>query len=316
MALHKPFTTRVAGLFPARVRRHPGWLLARNTLDACLRHRIFGLAGEAAFFTLVALPPVLLGLVGTLGYLANVIGPDTLTAVRETLAEGASAVLSPEAIDGILHPVLDEVLVSGRAGVISVGFLVALWSGSTALNVYIDTISVVYGLGGQRNIVRQRLMSMLLYTLALLAGIVLLPLLAMGPTVIAGIVPQATVAVHVAYWPVIVLGSTVCLTVLYSLSVPLRVPHREHLPGAALALLVWLAGSLALRIYLDITIESSPVYGTLAAPMGLLWWLYVTAFAVLLGATVNSELDGIRPGRATARAREELHRSDEGCSMS
>ncbi|WP_258348081.1 YihY/virulence factor BrkB family protein [Saccharopolyspora gregorii] len=282
------------------------WRLTKKTIGASARHRLTGLAGEAAFFTLISMPPVLLGLVGTLGYLAGVLGGETITAVRNALVSGAATVLSPQAIDELLQPVLDEVLSSGRAGVISIGFVLALWSGSAALNVFIDTISVVYGLAGQRNVVRQRLMSVLLYTVALFGGIVLLPLLAVGPSVIADWFPQASVVVYALYWPVIVIGSIASLCTLYSLSLPLRAPWLEHLPGAALALLVWLGGSLALRIYLDVTIEHSPVYGALAAPMGVLLWLYVTAFAVLLGGTVNAELDSVQPSRRTARLRREL----------
>jgi membrane protein len=278
----------------------------RNTAETCARRRITGLAGEAAFFTLISLPPVLLGLVGTLGYLAEVSGRDTVSAVRRSLVHAASTVLSPQAITGILQPVIDEVLTSGRAGIVSLGFVVALWSGSAALNVYIDTISVVYDLAGQRTIVRQRLMSILLYTAGLISGVVLLPLLAVGPSVVAQLAPQAWLVIHLLYWPVIVLGSIGCLTALYSMSVPVVTPWREHVPGAALALLVWVVGSLLLRVYLDVTIEQSPVYGTLAAPMGILLWLYVTAFAILLGATVNSELDRVRPQRAMARARREV----------
>ncbi len=135
------------------------WRLTKKTVAASSRHRLTGLAGEAAFFTLISLPPVLLGLVGTLGYLAGVLGGGTVAAVRNSLVHGASAVLSQQAIDQMMQPVLDEVLSTGRAGIISLGFVLALWSGSAALNVYIDTISVVYGLGGQRNLVRQRLRS-------------------------------------------------------------------------------------------------------------------------------------------------------------
>ncbi|WP_295140811.1 MULTISPECIES: YihY/virulence factor BrkB family protein [unclassified Saccharopolyspora] len=282
------------------------WRLTKKTVAASSRHRLTGLAGEAAFFTLISLPPVLLGLVGTLGYLAGVLGGGTVAAVRNSLVHGASAVLSQQAIDQMMQPVLDEVLSTGRAGIISLGFVLALWSGSAALNVYIDTISVVYGLGGQRNLVRQRLMSVGLYTAALFGGIVLLPLLAVGPSVIAGWFPQAAVVVYALYWPLIVVGSIASLSTLYVLSVPLRTPWLEHVPGAALALLVWLGGSFGLRIYLDVTIEHSPVYGALAAPMGVLLWLYVTAFAVLLGATINAELDSVQPSRATARARRAL----------
>lgn len=291
-------------LHPPRNRQLRGlWRLTTRTVAASSRYRLTGLAGEAAFFTLTSLPPVLLGLVGTLGYL---LGGSTVTAVEDSLVQAAGAVLSPQAIEQLLRPVLEEVLSSGRAGIISIGFLVALWSGSAALNVYVDTISVVYGLGGQRNVVRQRLMSVLIYTVGLIVAIVLLPLLAVGPAVIAGWLPQMSAVVYALYWPLIVVGSIASLSSLYVVSVPIRTPWHEHVPGAAVALLVWLGGSLGLRIYLDVTIEHSPVYGALAAPMGVLLWLYVTAFAVLLGGAVNAELDSVQPSREIARARRAL----------
>ncbi|SFS42017.1 YihY/virulence factor BrkB family protein [Saccharopolyspora flava] len=278
--------------------------LTARTVESSGRYRLTGLAGEAAFFTLTSLPPVLLGVVGTLGYLAGWLGrEDTMAAVEEALVQAAGTVLSPEAIDQLLRPVLVEVLGSGRAGVISIGFLLALWSGSAALNVYIDTISVVYGLGGHRNVVRQRLMSVLVYVVGLLVSLVLLPLLAVGPSVIAGWLPEVSALVYGLYWPAVVLGSIASLSTLYMVSVPIRAPWHEHLPGAAVALVVWLAGSFGLRIYLDVSLENSPVYGALAAPMGVLLWLYVTAFAVLLGGAVNAELDTVQPSREIAIAR-------------
>lgn len=288
--------------------------LASRTAEASGRYRLMGLAGEAAFFTLTSLPPVLLGVVGTLGYLAGWLGrEDTVAAVENTLVEAAGTVLSPQAIDQLLRPVLLEVLGSGRAGIISIGFVLALWSGSAALNVYIDTISVVYGLGGQRGVVRQRLMSVLVYVVGLLVALILLPLLAVGPSVIAGWVPEAAALVYGLYWPLIVLGSIASLSTLYMVSVPIRAPWREHVPGAGVALVVWLAGSFGLRIYLDVSLQNSPVYGALAAPMGVLLWLYVTAFAVLLGAVVNAELDTVQPSRVIATARRAIR---EGGSAS
>ncbi|MEB3372370.1 YihY/virulence factor BrkB family protein [Saccharopolyspora mangrovi] len=297
--------TFLARLRHPRNRRLRGLVrLTVRTAETSGRYRLTGLAGEAAFFTLTSLPPVLLSVVAALGYVAGWLGrEDTVPAVEEALVQGAGTVLSPQAIDQLLRPVLFEVLGSGRVGLISIGFLLALWSGSTALNVYIDTISVVYGLGGQRGVVRQRLMSVLVYVVGLLVALILLPLLAVGPSVIAGWVPQAAALVYGLYWPLIVLGSIASLGTLYMVSVPIRAPWHEHVPGAAVALVVWLAGSFGLRVYLDVSLENSPVYGALAAPMGVLLWMYVTAFAVLLGGAVNAELDTVQPTRKIAIAR-------------
>ena len=70
----------------------------------------------------------------------------------------------------------------GRFDVISLGFVLALWSGSRALNVFIDTITVMHGLGGHRGIVKTRALSFVLYILALVTGIAAIPLMLAGPT--------------------------------------------------------------------------------------------------------------------------------------
>lgn len=273
------------------------------TVSASLRYRVTSLAGEAAFFALMSLPPLLLGLVGTLGYLVGILGHGTVSRVEQTVVQAASTVLSSQSVAEIVQPTLQSVLTTGQAGIVWIGFLIALWSGSRALNVYIDTITVLYGLVGARGVVRQRLLSLLLYTVGLVIGVALLPLMVVGPGIIVGLLPGLGALVYWLYWSTIVVLSIGFLNTLYYLSVPARTPWREHLPGAALALLMWILGSFLLRIYLRLTIETNPLYGSLSAPIAVLLWMYVTALAVLLGATVNAELDHLYPRRKTARAR-------------
>ena len=64
---------------------------------------------------------------------------------------------------------------------ISVGFVLALWSGSRALHVFVDTITIMHGLGGHRGIIKTRALSFGLYLLAVVTGIVSLPLVVAGP---------------------------------------------------------------------------------------------------------------------------------------
>ncbi|WP_249123996.1 YihY/virulence factor BrkB family protein [Saccharopolyspora erythraea] len=301
------------GRWRAQVERTGVARLAIGVVRTSARHRITGLAGEAAFFAVLSLPPLLLGLVGTIGYLGDVIGRDTVASVHGAILVASAAVLSPQGVAEIVEPTLDQVLTTGQAGISVVGFAVAVWSGSRALGVYIDTISVLYGLSGYRGLVRQRLMSVLLYTVGLLVGIALLPLMVVGPNVLMHLLPGMDALVHGLYWPAVLVLSAAFLSTLYYMSVPVHTPWRENLPGAAAALLVWIAGSAVLRAYLAVTIQSSPFYGALSAPIAVLLWLYVTALAILIGAAINAELDRLNPARTTARTRAEAEaRGDAG----
>ncbi|GAA4837749.1 YihY/virulence factor BrkB family protein [Saccharopolyspora rosea] len=277
--------------------------LVAGTVRTGSQQRITGLAGEAAFFAVLSLPPLLLGLVGLLGYLAEALGRDTVGPVREALLTSSTTVLSPQVVTTAVQPTLDEVLGRGRAGLSIAAFVVALWSGSRVLDVYIDTITVLYGLSGYRGVVRQRLMSALLYTVGLVVGVALVPLVVVGPDVAARLLPGLGALAHLVYWPVVLLLSVAFLSTLYHLAIPVRTPWLENLPGAVVALAAWIGGSIALRAYLGLSLQHSPVYGSLAAPVAVLLWFYVTSLAVLVGATINAELDHLRPHRTTARTR-------------
>lgn len=290
------------------------WLLAKDTLRACMTHRVTGLAAEAAFFTLLSLPPLLLGLVGMLGYLDGLIGTGTIDGIRHNIITASRTMLSDTGVNQLVRPLLDSAFRRGRPDVISLGFLIALWSGSRAMNVFVDTITIMYGLDGRRGMVRTRLLAFLLYLVALVLGTVVLPLVVAGPDLVVRAVPQLADTVHVLYWPSVVLLSVIFLTTLYHLSVPVRTPWRDDMPGALVALPLWLLGSAALRLYLANAVEGPTVYGSLAAPVAVLLWLGVTALTVLIGAAVNAAVDRIWPYHATADARAEAERMEEAAA--
>ena len=168
----------------------------------------------------------------------------------------------------MIEPTLDDVLSGGRFEIISIGFVIALWSGSRALNVFVDTITIMYGLGGQRGIVKTRALSFGLYLVFLLVGIVVLPLVLAGPGLVDRIVPGRVSWLTSLYWPIVLTGSVFVLATLYHLAVPVRTRLRANLPGALLTMLIWLARQLpAPRTFLGQSVGSTSIYGPLAAPI-------------------------------------------------
>ncbi|MEV5974672.1 YihY/virulence factor BrkB family protein [Streptomyces sp. NPDC051921] len=285
------------------------WLLLKDTVNSCIEYRILGLAAEAAFFTLLSLPPLLLGLIALLGYADEWTNTDTVASIEENILHAAGTVLSDRGVREIARPLLEDVTQGKRPELISLGFAIALWSGSRAVNVFIDTITVMYGLDGHRGIVKTRLLAFLLYIVALLIGAVVLPLAVVGPDRIVELVPWGTEVVSVLYWPTVILLSIAFLTTLYHVSVPVRSPWIEDIPGALVALAMWVLGSFLLRIYLTSQVEGPTIYGSLAAPIAVLLWIGISAFAVLVGAAVNAAIDRVWPSVATAAAREATERA-------
>jgi membrane protein len=271
------------------------WRVIKETVAICVRYRVTGLAAEAAFFAILSLPPLIFGLVGAVGFVTATLDIRTIANFRDQLINLSSRALTPDVVRSVIEPTLDDVLSRGQAAVISIGFIIALWAGSRALNVFVDTITIMYGMAGRRSIVRTRALSFVLYLVFLVAGIVLLPLILAGPTLVNQVLPPSLEIVGNLYWPVVLVGSVCMLATLYHLSVPVRTRWRADLPGAAVTMAIWVIGSVLLRLVLTQSIGSTTIYGPLAAPIAFLIWLYVISIAVLIGAAVNSSLDEIFP---------------------
>ncbi|HLN76681.1 MAG TPA: YihY/virulence factor BrkB family protein [Nocardioidaceae bacterium] len=289
--------------------RDTTWRLVVSTVGTCYRNRVTGLAAEAAFFALLSLPPLIFALVGSIGYVFESFSDARTAEVRAAVVEASSRVLTEDTVRTIIEPTLNDVFRGGRYDVISIGFVLALWSGSRALNVFVDTITIMYGLGGHRGIVKTRILSFVLYVLGLVTGVVTIPLVVAGPTLVQRVVPARFEFVNQLYWPAVVVLSICFLATLYHASVPVRTSWRYNLPGATLTLAMWVLGSFVLRWVLTTTAgESTSIYGPLAAPIAVLLWLYLLSIAVLIGAAVNAAFDRVWPESETARARMELVR--------
>jgi len=279
--------------------------LAKGTFRLCLRYRVTGLAAEAGFFALMSLPPLVLGLIAGVGLVGRHLGNDVVLDLRQRISELAGSFLTPGVVSSVILPTFDEVLDGGRVEIMSLAFLLSLWSGSRALNVYVDTISIMYGLGGRRGIVRTRALSFSLYAGGMLLGMFLMPLVLMGPELLtdllgsrlAGAPPLQWLGFF--YWPAVVSTAVLGLTTLYHVATPLRSPWLRDLPGAVLALLIWVLSSFVLRVVIAASVGGASIYGPLATPIIVMIWLYFIAIAVLIGAALNAAVDEIFPTRAT-----------------
>jgi membrane protein len=296
-------TLRARGLV---VRGHL-WRVIVATVGACMRYRVTGLAAEAAFFAILSVPPLVFAMAGAIGYVSERFSAAQLEDVRQAVLDLSSQALTERAVNTIIRPTIDTVLEGGRYDVISVGFVLALWSGSRALNVFVDTITIMHGLGGHRGIVKTRALSFVLYVLAMLTGMVSIPLVVAGPTLVERWLPERFDFLIGFYWPLVLLLCVCFLATLYHVSVPVRTNWAFNLPGAVFSLVAWIAGSFVLRWVLTVTAaESRTIYGPLAAPIAVLLWLYLLAIAVLIGAAVNAAFDTVFPQGSTTRARHEL----------
>lgn len=259
--------------------------------------RVFGLSAEAAFWQLLSLPSLFLALVASLGYVSRWLGTGTTDRIETQLDATLSRAFSPQVVAEVIGPILHEVLHSGRAEVISFGFVLALWAGSSATATFVNTITIAYGMRDQRGALRSRLLSLELFLGSVLLGVMVLPLLVLGPSLVSASFPRhsARAIVDAAYYPGLVFLLLVGLTTLYHLAPPRRLPWRRGVPGAVVAVLTFLAGSVGIRTYLRFVLSQNHAYGTLAAPIAALLFFYLLALGVLAGAEFNAAIERAAP---------------------
>jgi membrane protein len=274
--------------------------LVGSALRRSWQHRVLGLAAEAGFWQLLSLPSAILAIIGTIGFFSGPLGADNLNHLQRSIDDALGHVIVPSAVQSTIAPALHRILFGGRLDVVSISFIVSLWTGSSAMATYVNTITIAYGLREARGPVRSRLLALRLYVGFVLASIVLLPVLVLGPGDLVRLFPDrwhnaVHAVVAVGYWPIVVVVSLALLTTLYHRSVPIRRPWRRALPGAVVAVLVWLVGAVVLRAWLEFAFRRTATYGPLSAPVAVLLFLYLTALAILFGAELNAEID--RAGR-------------------
>lgn len=293
-----PVTRRIIDGTPARLR--PGVELTIRTVDDSFHDRVPGLAAEIAFFALLSLPPLLLIVIAGIGEVGDLFGQTWREAVQETILDTAGVLLSPEAMDETFRPyVLETLGAETQRSILGIGLLVTILSASRAFRVVSTAITIAYDLEATRPAWKHRVWGIVLTIGGILTALVVGPVLVAGPdggetlSNLLGGVPGLSDVWRVAYWPGAAVLVTTMIAVLYHVAAPWRTPYRRDLPGALLAMGLWLLGTVGLRVYVAQAIGAS--YGFIAAPLIILLWLYVSAFAVLLGAELNAEIEKMWP---------------------
>lgn len=277
------------------------WDLGLRTVRDSLEDRLPGLAAEVAFYVLLSLPPLLLVGLGAVGYIGELFGPDTVDAIRQRIIGGASTVLTESTIDDIVRPGITNLLEEGRADILSIGAILALWSGSRALRVIVQAVTIAYDLEDHRTWLQHRLLGLGLTFAGVLTLAILLPLLVVGPSAGASLADRFGLASmfdliwRILYFPVVLALGLSLLAWVYHIVPPVRTAWRRDLPGAIFAFVVWLAASSALRFYAVQFVDTDSPYSFFGTPLVMLLWIYVTAVALLAGAELNAEIEKMWP---------------------
>jgi membrane protein len=266
------------------------------------------LASALAYSTFFAIPSVLLVVVGVF---TLVVGPGTISALMAHFSHVMPA-QATSLLGGSLRR-LDQHPATGITMTV-VGAVLAVWSTTGAMTSYMTAINLAYARKDRRSFVRKRLVALELVAVIGLAFLLVAVLLIFGPPLerlVASHAGGASTVVGwiwwIAEWPILVGGLVAAFSTLLYLGPDAAHPRWRFLtPGSVLAAAVWLAASGGFAYYTSSFGSYNKTWGSLAAVIVMLTWLWLAAIALLLGAEVNAEAERSRELRAGLPAEREL----------
>ena len=247
------------------------------------------LAAGVAFYAFLALFPLLIALVSIYGFFADAAAiTEQLRTVTKTLPPDAQKLI------------IDQVatLTARGRSTIGVGALVAilisLFSASAGINNLMTAINIAYDEEEKRSAIKKRLISLALTVGAVVFLIIVLALIGVLPPLLRNIFGTSALrwVLQIAGIVILIVIVTVALAILYRVAPDRDAPKIKWLSvGAAVATVIWLLASLGFSLYVSTLGNYAKTYGAFAGIVILLFWLWLTAYAILLGAEINAEAE-------------------------
>jgi membrane protein len=266
-----------------------GWLqVAKRGWKEAKTDQVPLLAAGVAFYAFLAIFPALIALVSIYGLFAD---PSTIAnqlgSLTATLPEDARQVITDQVT-----------MLASRRSALSVGLIIsiviALWSASAGVSNLLTAITVAYDEEEKRGFVKKRLLSLGLTLGAIVFMMIMLAIVAVLPPLLKAVFGTGALrwVFQILGWLVLIVIVAIALAILYRLGPDRDAPRMRWVSvGAAVATVMWLAVSIGFSIYSSTFGNYGKTYGVFAGIVVLLFWLWLSMYAILLGAEINAEAE-------------------------
>lgn len=266
--------------------------LTRRVVHGIQEDDLFGRASELAYNFLLALFPLLLFVLTLFGLFAS-----RSSELQNSLLSYFADFLPPLAFQ-LLKAITLEMAANATGGKLTFGIVLTLWFASGGMSSMISTLDAVYHVRKSRSWLRGRIIALGLTIAILILLLTSLFIVLVGESFSDWIAIQlhltsiVVIAWKVLQWVAAVLFLTLAFSLIYYFGPSLE-QRRWHwiTPGSVFGEFLWLAASAGLRVYLHFFNTYTATYGSLAAIMILLVWLYVTGLAFLIGGEINAQIE-------------------------
>ncbi|MEO6569046.1 MAG: YihY/virulence factor BrkB family protein [Opitutaceae bacterium] len=266
-----------------------GWLdILTRTKDQLSEDNLSIVAAGVAFYAFVAVVPALGALIGIYALVADA---GQIAEHISVLARVVPGEVMPLLEDQLKRLTADDEAAGWSA---ALGLLLAIYSSSAATKALITGINIAYDENEKRGFFKLNVMALGLTLFILVGAVIAVGLVAVLPGMVEHlrISTKAETLLSWLRWPVLLIGFMLGLAAFYRFG-----PSRHNAKwkwvswGAGVGALFWLAGSALFSLYVVKLGSYDKTYGSLGAVVVFLLWLFITAYAVLVGAELNSEME-------------------------
>ena len=276
---------------PAHARKGSLFQTLKRTIAEFSEDELTDRAAALTYYGVLSIFPALIAMVAIVGL---VMQPQTVT---DALTDVVSSIGPASAVETFKGPIEQITRSSGTAGImLIVGIAGALWTASGYVGAFMRAANVIYEVEEGRSIFKLRPLQMLVtLVLIIMLALVLVALVLTGPLAEAvgsaiGLGSTAVTVWDIAKWPVLLGVVMAMVGLLYYASPNAKLRgFKSIMPGAVLAVAIWLLGSLVFAFYVANFGSYNKTYGALGGVVIFLVWLWLTNVAVLLGAELNAE---------------------------
>jgi membrane protein len=243
------------------------------------------LSAGVAFFGFLAIFPALIALTLVYGLVAD---PATISSQLDAVAGSL-----PSDARSLLETQLQQLASAPAQGLgwgLVFSIVVALWSASGGVGNLVTAVNVAYDEKRKRGFVKEKLIALGLTVGAIVFMLVLMALVAGVPVVfsVMGLGGGWRWLAEVVRWVLVVVLVMLALAVLYRVAPDRDSPKFRWVSvGAAVATVLWVVASVGFSLYVSLFGNYAKTYGALAGVVVMLLWLWITTYAVLLGAEIN-----------------------------
>lgn len=271
-----------------------GWMpLLKRTGKEALDDNVFDLAAQQAYYFFFALFPALLFVISVASFfpLQNLIDNtvDTLSRV------------APRDVINIVRTQMQQLSNQNSGGILTLAFLVTIWSSSGAMVSIITTLNTAYDVTESRPWWKTRLTAILLTIGIAIFILASMFLVLAGPAFAEHLADTMHLGAAfkwtwwVVQWPIVFVLVVTAIGMVFYFAPDVEQDWVWITPGSVVATVLWIVVSLGLKLYYTMVPNANATYGTIGGVMVLMLWFYCSGLALLAGAELNAEIEHASP---------------------